>query len=293
MEMLFQTFVNGIMSAMILILIASGLCLIFGILHIVNFAHGEFYMLGGFGAWLLFSQYPMAFLGSGPVQYFAAIALSMLVVGLLGVIVEKFIFRPFHGDLEATIIVAFGLMLIFQAGALGVFGVTDKAISSPFVGKLSLGGVSISSERLVAIVCGAIFITAMHIFISKSKLGKAMRAVAQDQEAAQVQGINIGFIFSLSMGIGCALAAAGGALVGPIYYVNPYMGVVPIMKAFVVIILGGIGSLPGAVIGGFIIAMTESLVTTYVGAHAATIVVFLFLIAVLLIKPSGIFGHAE
>ncbi len=293
MEMLFQTFVNGIMSAMILILIASGLCLIFGILHIVNFAHGEFYMLGGFGAWFLFSQYPLTFLGAGPVQYVAAIMLSMVVVGVLGMLVEMYIYRPFHGDLKSTIIVSFGVMLILQAGALVVFGVTDKAISSPFVGKLPLGGVSISTERLVAIICGAIFITALHVFISKTKSGKAMRAVAQDQEAAMVQGINISYIFSLAMGIGCALAAAGGALVGPIFYVNPYMGVAPIMKAFVVIILGGIGSLPGAVVGGFVIAMTESLVTTYVGAHAATIVIFLFLIAVLIVKPSGIFGNAE
>ena len=120
-----------------------------------------------------------------------------------------------------------------------------------------------------------------------------MRAVSQNQEAALLQGINIDYIFSLSMAIGCALAAAGGALVGPIFYVNPYMGGEPIMKAFVVIILGGMGSLAGAVICGFIIGITESVITTYVGAHTAMVVVFLLLISVLLIKPSGLFGHEE
>jgi len=221
------------------------------------------------------------------------VILSMIFVGFLGVIVEKFILRPFRENLQATIIVATGLMLILQAGALVSFGVTDKVISSPFSGMVSLGTISLSSERLAAIICGVVFIIALYFFIIKTKLGKAMRAVSQDQEAALVQGININFIFSLSMAIGCAMAAAGGALVGPIFYVNPYMGVEPIMKAFVVIILGGMGSLPGTIICGFIIGMTESFVTTYVGAHFAMIVVFLLLIGVLLVKPTGLFGHEE
>jgi branched-chain amino acid transport system permease protein len=291
--MLIQSLVNGVMGALILILIASGLCLIFGIMHIVNFAHGEFFMLGGFGAWLFFVKYPLPFIEAETLRYILAVILAMVFVGILGVIAEKYIFRPFRGNLQATIIVATGLMLILQAGSLVSFGVTDKAISSPFSGMFSFGSISLSSERMAAIICGVVFIIAMYFFILRTKLGKAMRAVAQDQEAAQVQGINIGLIFSLSMAIGCALAAAGGALVGPIFYVNPYMGVEPIMKAFVVIILGGMGSLPGAIICGFIIGMTESFVTTYVGAHFAMVVVFLLLIGVLLVRPTGIFGHEE
>ena len=293
MDMLIQSLVNGVIGSLILILIASGLCLIFGIMHIVNFAHGEFFMLGGFGAWFFFVKYPLPFIESDYLRFVFAVILSMVVVGFLGVIAEKYILRPFREDFQAAIIAATGLMLILQAGALVSFGATDKVISSPFSGMVSLGTISFSSERLAAIVCGVVFIISLYFFILKTKLGKAMRAVSQDQEAALLQGVNIDCIFSLSMAIGCALAAAGGALVGPIFYVNPYMGVEPIMKAFIVIILGGMGSLPGAIICGFIIGMTESFISTYVGAHFSMVVVFLLLIGVLLIKPTGLFGHAE
>lgn len=289
--MFIQALVNGMTGSLVLILIASGLCLIFGIMHIVNFAHGEFFMLGGVGTWFFFVKYPLPFIESKSLGYVAAVFLSMVLVGLFGVILEKYILRPFREDFQATILVSMGLMLILQAGTLICFGVTDKVIPSPFSGMVSLGSISLSMERLAAVVASIFFITALYLFIGKTKLGKAMRAVAQDQEAASAQGINIDLIFSLSMAIGCALAAAGGALVGPIFYVNPYMGSAPIMKAFIVIILGGMGSLPGAVIGGFIIGMTESLISTYAGAHLAMVVVFLLLIGILMIRPRGLFGN--
>jgi branched-chain amino acid transport system permease protein len=293
MEMFLQTFVNGVMVSLILILIAAGLCLIFGILHIVNFAHGEFFMLGGFGIWYFFDQHPIPFVGSETLGYVIAMILTVIVVGLLGIVVEKYLFRPFHGNIVASIIVALGIVSILQASALVGFGSVDKAVSSPFKGVMEIGGFSLSGERVAAIICGIVFVMALYYLIRFTKLGKALRAVAQDTEAAQVQGVNIGRIFSVAMFVSCALAAAGGALVGPIFYVNPYMGAEPIMKAFVVVILGGMGSLPGAVIGGFIIGMTESFVSTYIGAHFAMVVVFLILIGVLLFRPAGIFGHAE
>ena len=292
-QMLFQTFMNGIMNALVLILIASGLCLVFGIMRIVNFAHGEFYMLGGFGAWLLFAEKLLPNIGAPTFNYIAAIILSMVVVGILGVLVERFLFRPFVGNMELTMIVSFGVMLILQAASLVSFGVRDKSFGSPFSGNFHLGGISLSEERMAVVICGVIFMVAMYLFIQRTKLGKAMRAVAQDMEAASVQGININICFSLAMGIACALAALAGALMGPIFYVNPYMGVEPIMKAFVVVILGGMGSLPGAVIGGFIVGMGESFVTTYVGAHLAMMVVFMIMIGVFLLKPTGILGHEE
>jgi branched-chain amino acid transport system permease protein len=293
MDMLVQTLANGIMGSLILILVATGLCLIFGIMHIVNFAHGEFYMLGGFGVWLFFDQEIIPLIGPPTIRYLTATVLTFLLVALLGILVERYIFRRFRGNLQAILIVSFAVMLILQAGALVTFGVTDKAFGSPFSGHVSLGSISISGERFAAIICGMFFILAMYFWIYRTRLGKAMRAVSQDSEAALVQGINIKVVFSLAMGIGCALAAVAGALVGPIFYVNPYMGVEPIMKAFVVVILGGMGSLIGAIIGGFVIGITESFIATYVGAHAAVLAVFLLLIAVLLIKPTGMFGHAE
>ena len=293
MEMLLQTFVNGVMGSLILILISAGLCLIFGILHIVNFAHGEFFMLGGFGVWWFFDLHSIPIGGPDTIRYILAMILTIILVGLIGIFVERFFFRPFHGNLIATMIVALGIVFILQASALVSFGARDKSVASPFEGTLNIGGISLSGERMAAIICGVVFILALYFLIRWTKLGKAMRAVAQDLEAAQVQGVNIGRIFSVAMFVSCGLAAAGGALVGPIFYINPYMGAEPVMKAFVVIILGGMGSLLGAVIGGFIIGMTESFATTYVGAHFAMVIVFLIMIGVLLIKPTGIFGHAE
>jgi branched-chain amino acid transport system permease protein len=293
MEMFFQTFVNGVMVSLTLILIASGLCLIFGILHIVNFAHGEFYMLGGFGIWYFFDLHSFPFAGAGTAGYILSMLLTIIVVGIIGVIVEKYVFRPLHENISATIIVAIGIISIFQASTLVVFGARDKSATSPFSGKIELFGVSLSGERVAAIFCCVVFILGLYYLLKYTKTGKALRAVAQDQEAARVQGINIERMFSGAMFVSCALAAAAGALVGPIYYINPYMGAEPVMKAFVVVILGGLGSLLGAVIGGFIIGMTESFVTTYLGAHSAMLIVFLIMIGVLLVRPRGILGHVE
>ena len=175
--MLIQSLVNGVTGSLILILVASGLCLIFGIMHIVNFAHGEFFMLGGFGAWLFLVKYPLYFIESQTFRFVLAVILSMTFVGFLGVIVEKFVLRPFREDFQATIIATMGLMLILQAGALASFGATDKVISSPFSGMVSLGTLSLSTERLAAIVCGLVSIVSLYVFIFKTKLGKAVRAV--------------------------------------------------------------------------------------------------------------------
>lgn len=177
LEMFIQTLLNGIMGSLIIILIASGLCLIFGIMHIVNFAHGEFFMLGGFGAWLFFDQNLLSLPLPPTLRYIVAIVLSMLLVGTLGVVVERFIFRRFRDNLPRVIISSFGIMLILQAAALAGFGTTDKAFGSPFSGQINLGMVAISMERLAAIICGAIFIAGMYLFILRSKFGKAMRAV--------------------------------------------------------------------------------------------------------------------
>jgi len=281
------------MASFILILVAMGLCLVYGILDIVNFAHGEFYMLGGFGAWWFLESHPI--LKSMPAieRYIVAIVLTMIIVAGIGIIVEKFIFRRLRENHAAVMIASLGVMSVLQSCALVSFGSVDKNITSPFKGRIELGPISFSEERLLAIICCIVFMILLYLLIDRTKIGKAMKAVSQDPEAALVQGINTGRIFSLAMGIGVALAAAAGALIGPIFYVNPYMGAEPIMKAFAAVILGGLGSLPGAIIGGFLIGMVETFVTTYVGAHFAMSLVFLIMICVLIAKPTGIFGHVE
>ena len=293
MEIFLQTLTNGVMASLILILIAIGLCLIFGILDIVNFAQGEFYMLGGFGVWWFLEAHPLLAGMPETARYIVAMLLTMVIVAIIGMITEKFIYRPLRENHASVMIVSLGVMFILQSLALVSFGPVDKSVSSPFSGMVTFGPITFSNERLAAIICCICFIVILYVIIERTKLGKAMRAVAQDPEAALVQGISTGRIFTLAMGVSIALAAAGGALIGPIYYINPYMGVEPIMKAFAAVILGGLGSLPGAIIGGFIIGMTETLVATYVGAHFALVVVFLIMIGVLIAKPTGLCGHEE
>ncbi|MBI5605241.1 MAG: branched-chain amino acid ABC transporter permease, partial [Deltaproteobacteria bacterium] len=209
MEILLQTLTNGVLSSLILILIASGLCLIFGILNIVNFAHGEFYMLGGFGIWWIFGVHPIPGI---PIMlnYFLAMIVTMAFVAIVGILVEKFIYRPVHDNHASLMIISLGIMFILQAAALVLFGPEDKSVRSPFGGIIDLGLLSFSKERLAAMICAVVVIVALYFFINRTKVGKAMRAVAGDPEAALVQGIPTGKIFSIAMGVCCAIAGAGG-----------------------------------------------------------------------------------
>lgn len=288
-----QAFITSIVSAAMLMLIASGLSLVFGILDIVNFAHGEFYMLGGFVAWTFFASPAMLPIGNDIIRYLAAVVLAMIAVAGLGILAERFVFRPFRGAFGAGIIVAIGLVLILQGSALAVFGAKQKTIASPFTSTIHIGDVMISGERFAAVLGAVIIMLGIYLFIQKTMHGKAMRAVAQNTIGAQLQGIKVNQIFPLGMGIGSALAGAAGALIAPLFYINPYMGQLPIMKAFVVVILGGLGSIPGAVLGSLIIAFTETFTSIFVGGHAAMIAIMLIVIAILLLRPEGLFGHAE
>ena len=284
-EQLFQCFLNGVLSGSILILVALGLTMIFGIMHIVNFAHGELYMLGAFAMWIFFDALQL--------NFFVALLLSMMIIAVLAMLIERFLFKPFRGDLAPSFIISLGLVMILQTGALLAFDIEDKAVPTPeaFKGMIQFGGMVLSRERVVVIlICGALM-AALYVFIQKTKAGQAMRAVAQDPDAAALQGISIDRISSLAMGVGGALAAAAGCLIAPIFYINPYMGSVPIMKAFVVIILGGLGSVSGAFIGGFIIGFVDSFGSTYLSSPMASMMAFGILILVLIFRPKGFFGH--
>lgn len=285
-EQLFQCFVNGIMSGSILILISLGLTMIFGIMHIVNFAHGELYMLGAFCLWIFFAQLQ--------VPYILAVILSMIIISGLGIVIERFLFKPFRGDLAPSFIISLGLVMILQTGTLLGFGIEDKAVESPsaFRGLINIGSAVISKERLAVILIAFLLMIAVWLVIQRTKPGQAMRAVAQDPDAAALQGISIDATASLAMGVGCALAAAAGCLIAPVFFVNPYMGAAPIMKAFVVIILGGMGSVGGAFIGGFSIGFIDSFGSTYLSSPIAAILVFGVLVLTLIFRPRGFFGHA-
>ncbi len=282
-EQLAQTLANGLMMAMLYMLVAAGLALIFSIMHIVNFAHGELYMLGAFVVYYFFGQWG--------INYFLALLASMLLIGLLGAVLERFLFYRLQAAHLSQVILSLGLMILLQGAATVAFGADFKSVSSPFSGVWTWGGVTLAKERLLIIPISACLVALLFALIKWTRTGRAMRAVAQDPEAACLQGISPVRISALAFGIGSSLAAAAGGLVVPLFYLTPFVGGATIMKAFVVIALGGMGSVTGVVAGSLILGLVESLVTTLVGTTEATLAAFGVLVLVLLVRPKGLFGH--
>lgn len=281
--MIAQTVVYIVQLAIIYSLIALGLTLVFGIMGILNFAHGEMYMLGGFAAYYFFSQVGLS--------YIPTLLIGILLVGLVGIIVERIILRPFRGELLQSFIVTLGLALVLQVSTLMGFGTQDKTVPSYFVGTATVGGVSFSIERIAVSIIGLILILALYLFIQRARIGQAMRAVAQDTDAASLQGVNVAYVCSMGMGLGCALAAAAGILMAPVYIVNPYMGSLAIFRAFIIVIVGGLGSIPGALLGAVILAAVETIGTIFVGASVATMIGFGIVVVMLMMRPSGLLGR--
>jgi branched-chain amino acid transport system permease protein len=283
-DIFLQASVNGVLLSLLLVLFSLGLSLVFGIMRIINLAHGEIYMLGGFGIWVFFAKYHL--------NYFLALGLSMLAVAVIGMLIERFILKPFRGRLFAGLIASVGLILVLQCSASLGFGFTDKAVPAPpgLSGVVSVLGISISRERLSFIVIAAVLVLLLHLFLQRTKPGKAMRATAQEPGGAALMGIKVDRTCSLAMGLGSALAAAAGSLTASMFYVNPFIGAPWLMKGLAAIVLGGLGSIPGTVAGGFILGMLESYGATYIGADFALTLFFLVLLVVLIIRPRGLFG---
>lgn len=292
LQLVAQLLVNAVMSSLILIVIALGVSLFFGLMRMINFAHGELYMLGGYGVWL-FSARGLLEVGGPPVlSFLLAMIITMVLVAVLGMLMERFALRPWHGKLLGSFIVSMGFILILQAGALVSFGVIDRRAPDPFPGAVTFAGATISNARLVIIIVCTILIVALYLFIQRTRVGRAMRAVEQDKEAANMQGVHPGHIYSVCMGIGCALAGAAGGLLSIITYINPYVGDLVVMKAFAVVILGGMGSFGGTILGGFVIGSIESTTSTLVGGDIGLMLVFVAVIVTLVFRPRGFLGHA-
>jgi branched-chain amino acid transport system permease protein len=283
-ELLFQSTVLGLSMGAIYILMALGLTLMFGMMHIINFAHGAIYMLGAFAIYYLFAQagipYPLAFL------------LTLLLLGIFGLTVERAIYRTLGGEIEPTLVALLALTTLLESSGYLVFGVLDKDVPTVFPGVLHLSGMTLSVERLVIIPIVAVMVAALHVFMQRTKTGQAMRAIEQDKEAAALQGVNVNRINALAFGIGFALAAAAGALMAPVFAVNPSMGELPLLKAFIIIILGGLGSVPGAILGGVILGLIDGVLATAFGFELAFLLSFVLIIVILLVKPQGLLGHA-
>jgi branched-chain amino acid transport system permease protein len=283
-RMLEQILVNGLLASLIYVIMALGFTLIFGIMRIVNFAHGEFYMLGAMVVLFLFGALGWPF-------YLAVIA-GGVISALLGVVLERLLFRPLVGDELSGMIMSLAVGIILQSIALIAFGPAEQSMARPFSGTWSLVGAAVPWDRTVVAICSLLILAVFYLFLKYSRLGLAMQAVAQDPQTASLMGIESGVVYAAAFGIACLLAGLAGGLMAPIYTVGPYMGELPMLKAFVVVILGGLGSLPGAVLGGLLIGLSESVLTTVFNSTAALIASFVIVLLVVITRPTGLLGRS-
>lgn len=281
--------INGISLGSVYAIIALGYTMVYGIAKMLNFAHGDVIMVGAYAAFVMISQMGM------PVAL--AIPISMVVCTVLGLVVERFAYRPLRKAASplAVLITAIGVSYLLQNLALLIFGADTKSFSSVVTLsalKLFDGKIVITGEMIVNAVVCVVIMAALTLFVNKTKQGQAMRAVSEDKGAAQLMGINVNGTIALTFAIGAALAAIAGVLMCSSYpSLNPYTGAMPGIKAFVAAVFGGIGSIPGAFIGGLLLGVIEILGKTYISSQLGDAIVFSVLIIVLLIKPTGILGR--
>jgi len=295
---LIQILVWGLYAGCIYILLAIGLNLIFGVMKVVNFAHGELLMLGAYATFWIYTL-------SG-VNPYLIIALAMILLGIIGVFIERLCFRPIKGTGKLNeIFLSLGLIYLFQNLAALLWTTDSRSIHSPYSNvSVSVGSVRLPLDYIIIILFTIVFLIAFQLFMKRTTIGRAMRATSQNRDAAALMGINVERMDMLSFALGSALAAAAGSLwliSGQI--VDPYMGSIPAIKAFAVVIIGGLGSIPGAIVAGLTLGIAENVVPLFMQSFAGLLgvsmsftawkdtIAFFILIIVLVIKPTGIFGE--
>lgn len=290
-----EQIINGFIISIFYMLGAIGLSLIFGALKIVNFAHGELYMLGGYVYFVFASM-----MGFPPEISILAATLIMFFVGMA---VERLLIRPIHtGKVERTdeyaIMITFGLAIFLQNLMLGVFGPWTKRPIALFKGRIQIGELIISGDRLVAAGLGICIILMMLYILKYTWAGKAIRGVSQNRSTAEVIGINANIVSMYAFGLGSALAGVAGALLGPVFLVHPSMGIIPALKGYVIVVLGGLGSIPGALVGSLILGQVETLATVFIPDTTRALAYkdaygLVLLLGILLLRPNGLFGEKE
>ncbi len=297
-EFIQQVF-NGLSLGSIYALIALGYTMIYGILRFINFAHGDVFMIGAFSGYYLGILFSFATAGGGTSLGLAFLILigAMAITGALGFIIEKLAYKPLRKSPKlAILITAIGVSLFLEYSGQLVFGADPKSFPSLLENKpvVSLSGAVIGSNPLVVLLTAALLMIGLRIIVMKTKIGTAMRAVSYNPTAASLMGININAIISFTFVVGSSLAGAAGILYGLNYpSIDPLMGILPGLKAFVAAVLGGIGNIPGAAIGGMIIGLLETFVTGYISPTYRDAIAFGILILILLFKPTGILGKKE
>jgi branched-chain amino acid transport system permease protein len=279
-----QYFVNGLIIGGAYALIGIGLTLIFGIMNVVNFAHGEMYMLGAYFLFTFFTKMSM--------NFFFSMFLAVAAVMGIGFIFEKGILKPLRRrSIDTVMLSMIALSLLIQNLAMLVWTPIPESIQSPFpMTTYTLGWLYFLPQRILVILVALLMVLMTHLLLKRTKIGKAMRATFQDLEAASLMGIRIDRIYSFTFVLGVGLAAAAGTLLGPIFTVHPYTGNLANLKAFAIVIIGGLGSFWGAVTAGFSLGVFESLGAGYVSSGYQDAIGFILLIIILILRPKGLFG---
>ncbi|MCE2879954.1 MAG: branched-chain amino acid ABC transporter permease [Comamonadaceae bacterium] len=283
-EALLEQVINGLMMGSIYVLVALGMVLIYGVMHVVNFAHGVLFTLGGYLGH--FFYYRVA------ESYLLAIVLAVMSLAIIGVLLERGVFRPLSGNLRNQVIASLGLILFLENLVVALWGASALQWKVASADRLvQIGDLRFSQHHLGIIVITMVLVTALGLFLKYTRFGTAIRATSQSQEAAVVVGIPVRRVQWSTFAIGCMLAGVGGAMVGPLFLVFPQMGDVPLIKGLAGILLGGMGSVPGAVVGGMVLGLTEAISTLYLPTDYRDSIAFMVMVLILLVRPQGLFGQ--
>ena len=280
-----QQLVNGLILGSVYALLALGYTMVYGIIKLINFAHGDIYMMGAFMGYFLINYLQL--------NFFVALLLSMVGTAILGVVIEFLAYRPLRNSTRISVLItAIGVSFLLEYGMVYFVGANTRAFPQAIqTVRYDLGPISLTNIQLLILTVSLVLMVLLQLIVQKTKMGKAMRAVSVDSDAAQLMGINVNRTISFTFALGSALAGAGGVLIG-LYYnsIEPLMGMTPGIKAFVAAVLGGIGIIPGAALGGFVIGLLETFATAIGLSDFRDAIVYAILIVILLIRPAGILG---
>jgi branched-chain amino acid transport system permease protein len=301
MSFFFQELVNGITTGALYSLVALGFSMVYGVLKLLNFAHGDLYMVGAYIGFFIIQFFG----GAANVRIAVPLLLAIMfvvaagLVGGLGVAIERFAYRPLRDAPRiAPLITAIGVSFFLESAALLLFGSQFREYNTAEFISLSsgirIGSVTIDSVQILVLVLGLLLMTGLQLLVNRSRLGRQMRAVAVDREAAEMLGINVNFVITATFFLGSALAGIAGVMGGLLFNtVTATIGFVAGLKAFTAAVVGGIGSIPGAMLGGLVIGVAESFVTGYISSTYSNLIVFGLLIVVMLVRPSGLLGQVQ
>ena len=301
MSFFFQELVNGITTGALYSLVALGFSMVYGVLKLLNFAHGDLYMVGAYIGFFVIQWFGGAqhLTIAVPLLLVIMFVLAAALVGGLGVAIERFAYRPLRDAPRiAPLITAIGVSFFLESSALLLFGAQYRVYNTADFISLSsgiqIGSVTIDSVQILVLVLGVVLMAGLQLLVNRTRLGRQMRAVAADREAAEMLGINVNFVITATFFLGSALAGVAGIMGGLLFnQVTSTIGFIAGLKAYTAAVVGGIGSIPGAMLGGLVIGLAESFVTGYISSTYSNLIVFGILIVVMLVRPSGLLGRAQ